>query len=586
MKLNFNVKWCIVWAMMVLNITAIYAQREKNNIYLFDCTGSMQKNGLWEPAKAALDATITTQASIPSSQFIVIPFGDNPYSSFEFNSAAYQGKKADIAKAFATNIQIAKYTRISDVLQEGFSRVNPNKENKIYLLTDGMPNSGDTPEKVAQTITNWCSNHRNSRLFYVALTNGVVNPVIQQAIDACPDAFVVQCEGRVIPQIADISSDVYTNLEELAKAREVSFSIPGEYDLNVSTDDTLFHVYVDGDKASDGKILVSLSPKSGKDVSLLHQLLQGGSYTFTAVLQCKDKRYFIANPTLTIHVADEVPSKLTLADGQEEICADGVEWYDSFWWSDATPDQRVEWDLSPIFANQLNNTILRLKLEGENHDFQACYNDEPIGKDQVIAIVPNHPAMLQVLFNHDAETGKRYFHLVPAGHEALDMINEQPVANYEGTSLRTSYSVAWNPLKTLMFWLGVFILALLILWFVVLKPIFFPTIKIGKVEMTGPQAYYVSKRLKGARKVVFTSKKKSQNIISRMFTGEVRYVRADHFSPELAILPSGGKKKVKVRSEGRLAASWDVCPSTIFSQYEKGRIINRTSGDEAEIEFS
>lgn len=578
-------RYCILMSMLFSTI-CVNAQREKNNIYLFDCTRSMKTNKLWEPARAALDATITTQASIQGSQFIVIPFGDNPYPSFSFSSAGYQDKKDDINKAFEEHVNVAKYTRISDVLQKGFSKVNPNKDNKIYLLTDGEPNGSDTSEKVAQTITNWCGNHRNTRLFYVALTDGVINPVIQQAIDACPDAFVVQCEGKVIPQISDISSDVYTNLEELAKERVVAFSMPGEYDLEVSADDTLFNINVSGNKAIDGKIMMSFSPKDGRDINLLHQLLQGGSHTFSATLQCRDKSYFIANPTITVHVADEVPAKLTIADGQEEICADGVEWHDSFLWSDSTPDQKVEWDLSPIFANQLNSTVLRLKLECEDNDCQVWYNDELVGKDRIITIVPDNPAVLQVLFNHDAETGKRYFNLVPVGHESLDMINDQPVDNYEGTSLRTEYSVVWNPLKTFVFWLGIIILALLVLWFVVFKHIFFPTIKMGKVEMTGPQSYYVSKRLKGARKVVFTSKKKSQNIISRIFTGEVRYVKADHFSPELTIQPSGGKKKVKVRSEGNPAASWSVYPSTIFSQYEKGKIANQTSNDEAEIEFS
>ena len=166
MNNSFTIKYRIVTILvMLLCAVGVNAQREKNNIYLFDCTGSMKSNGLWQPAKEALNATIDTQSTIPGSQFTIIPFGDSPYSYFVFGSTDYKNKKSDINNAFDKYIEEAKYTRITDVLNSGFSRCDENKENKIYLLTDGMPNGGDTPEKVAKAISDWCSNHRNSRLF-------------------------------------------------------------------------------------------------------------------------------------------------------------------------------------------------------------------------------------------------------------------------------------------------------------------------------------------------------------------------------------------------------------------------------------
>lgn len=586
MKRRIFIRYCIALVLALMTYASASAQREKNNIYLFDCTGSMKTNGLWEPAKNTLDATITTQTAIPGSQFTIIPFGDNPYPAFTFTSAEYPGEKSDIEIAFNSNIAAAKYTHITDVLLAGFSKVDPNKDNKIYLLTDGMPNHGDTPEKVAQTIRDWCRNHRNCRLFYVALTNGVLNPVIKQAIDDCDDAFVVQCEDKVIPQIADISSDVYTNLAELDKEREIYFSLPSEYALNVNCADSLFDVMVRGNKASDCKILISLVPK--RSIQELHQLLHGEEYEFPVSIQCKDNRFFIANPNVTVHVTDEVPSKLTIALGYDEIWTEEVNWYDSFLWSDAAPDQKVVWDLIPIFENQLANSSLKLRFdnrEGKN-DFRAWYNGKPIKNGEIITIAPGKNAILEVLFDHDAQTGKRYFDLIPAGYSALDMINDQPAENYEGTSLRGEYSTSWNPLKTLLFWLGIILLALLALWFILLKRIFFPTIKLSKIEFTGPGSYYASKRLKGARKVVLSSKRRSQNILSRIFTGEIRYLRAEHFSPALTITPSGGKKKVKLRPEGKSANTWDIYPSAIFGQYDKGTLTNRTTGDKSNIEFS
>lgn len=550
----------------------------------------MKTNGLWEPAKATLDATISSQTSIQGSQFCVIPFGDNPHQPFEFDSSNYNGTKSAINKAFDNYINQEEFTRISNVLKAGFKIVDANKDNKIYLLTDGMPNGGDSPKLVANTIREWCGNHHNCRLFYVALTKGVINPEIKQAIDDCPDAYIVQCENKVIPQIADLSpSEVYTNLAELSTPREISFSIPGKYALAVEANDSLFDVSVAENAAIDGKIKVYLIAKNGDDQAQLYQKLQGREYSFPVKIQCKEKGYFIANPEVIIHVSDETPSKLAIARGEDELRAGGAEWYDSFLWSDAAPEEKIRWDLSPIFTHQFYNSKLTLKFQADNGneaDFQAWFNGNPINNGSIIQILPDYPAILEVQFNHDAYSGKRYFSLKPAKTEGLDLINERPHDEYEGTSLRTEYDVVWNPLKTALAWLAGILLILLILWLAFLKRLFFPTIRIAKVTMTGPGSYYLSKKIKGARKVIFTSKRKSQNILSRIFTGEVRFVRADHFSPDLTIEGAGGKKKVKLQSVGKAGNAWDIYPSSIFRQYEKGTITNRLTKESAEIEFN
>lgn len=590
MKQETTRKYLALLLILLLSVPYCFGQREKNNIYLFDCTGSMKTNQLWEPAREALNATISTQTSIPGSHFYVIPFGDNPYQTIEFNSADYGGCKDDMEKAFRKYVSEAKYTHISDVLKAGFAKTDQNKENKIYLLTDGMPNGGDSQEKVAAVIREWCGNHKNCRLFYVALTNGVISPTIRQAIDECEDAFIVQCEGKVIPQIVDISpNEIYTNLEELGAPREVTFSIPGRYKLDVASTDSLFNVRVADNSAVNGKIKIRLSPKNGQDAAGLHQMFQGGRHSFDIKLQCADKKYFIANPIVRVNVADEVPSKLSIAQGEEELKADGAKWYDSFLWSDAAPDKKIRWDLAPAFKNELRNSSLDLTFgtnEDDEADYQAWFNGEPVKAGGSIRIEPGRPAVLEVMFNHDAKTGKRYFTLTPKAVEGLDFINDQPAAEYEGTSLRTEYAVGWNPLKTLLFWLGVVILGLLLLWLLILKRIFFPSIKMGKVAFTGPGTYYVSKKIKGARKVVLTSRRKSQNIVSRLFTGEIRYIKADFFTSELAILPVGNKKKVKLTTESGVNNTWDIYPSSIFAQYDKGTIENRNTKEKSEIDFS
>ena len=580
------VKVLVCFLMILININIVYSQKERNNIYLFDCTGSMRSAKLWEPAKDALNTTIQTQTEIPGSSFTVIPFGDNPYEVFSFDKSQYQSKKKNIEKSFDNYISQARYTHISDVLKLGFDKTDINKDNKIYLLTDGMPNGGDSPEKVAQTIREWCRNHKNCRLFYVALTEGVINPVIQSAIDKCPDAFVVQCEGNVIPQIADISSDVYANIEELDKQYEISFSLPGEYSIIVNNNDSYFDVIAKGGKAKDGKILLSLKPKNGLSTEELHQILKGEDYRLPISIQCADKRYFIANPSLKVNISDKIKTSLTLADGVDEIVTPGAKWHDSFLWSSESNDQVIEWDLSPIFKNQLPNSQVSFEIETEENqpkDYRVWFNGNDISETMSFLVTPNDSAILQLVFNHEAKEGKRYFRLVPDEVISIDMINSQPLDKYGETTLRTEYSKVWNPLKTFLFWFGIVLLVAVIIWIFALKRIIFPIIKLSRIEMSGPGTYYVSRKIKGARKVVFTAKRKNQNILSKIFTGQIRYVKADHFSHELILEAAGGKKKVKLKS---IDNSWDIYPTRIFKQYDKGDLINRETKEKSEIEFT
>lgn len=589
MPKKLRLKYLILLVLTLYVILPIYSQREQNYIYLFDCTGSMKTNKIWDAAQKALDGTISKQTTIPTSQFIIIPFGDHPEQPIHFSSSEYINSKTNIEKAFNTYIGKEKFTRITDVLNEGFKKIDPNKENKIYLLTDGQPNNGDTAEKVAQTIKEWCGNHRNCRLFYVALTKSAVNPTIKKAIDDCSDAFIVECESNVIPQIADISSDIYTNLAELTTPKTISFSLPGDYGLKIISNDSLFNVSIDGNKATEGKIIIRISPKDGMALPQLHQKLNGEDYIFGATIQCSDQNYFIANPNINIHVYDGIPSRLTLAGGVEQLPAEGAKWYDSFLWSESTDEKKISWDLTPEFQNNLTDTEIKLKFsipKGSTSDFQAWYNQKPIKVGDVVTISPNKPAVLEVMFNHDAATGKRYFELLPAKYKSLDMVNEVPISEYQGTSLRTEYHVGWNPLKTFLFWLLVVLIGVLILWFVILKRIFFPKIQMSRVEFTGPGSYYVSKRLRGARKIVFSDSKKKQNFLSLVFTGKVRCVRAGHFQPALIIEAAPGHHRVKIRNERNEVAGWDIYPSTTFGQYETGYVINKKTNEKSNITFS
>ena len=587
---------CILLCIFLLSAGfTVYARQEKNNIYLLDCTGSMKSNGLWQPAREAINATVTTQAAIPGSTFTVIPFGDEPYERIIFDSNDALAKLPAIGEAFDKYVVSAKHTHISDVLIAGFTRCDPNKENKIYLLTDGEPNGGDTDEKVVKAINDWCGNHRNSRLFYVALKTGVVNDRIRNAIADCPDAYIVECRDGVIPQIGDISSVINANIEGLDETHSLSFNIPLEIPLSLECDDSLFTASIPGGKASGGKIPMAIRSR-GLSVAELHPLTApsapGRPYSFTIKVTSADSRYIIANPVVTVNMADHLQSRLTMLEGDKEADMGNAAWHGSFLWSDESTPGKVAIDLSPEFANAADPkaaiSLTVSSADGAPNDFTVIFNGKELGKGERITLTPatKGEARLEIIFDRHAKEGKRYFKIETVASRGIDLLNSWPVDDDVPLTLRARYSIGWNPLKTTLFWTGVGLLALLALWFIALRPIFFPSIKLARIELTGPGSYYASKKTKGARKVVLTSGRRSQGMLSRLFTGEVRYVRASHFSPDIEILPVGGKKKIRLRPLNRGTEAWDISPTAIFNPYEKGTIAHRSRPDKTGIETS
>lgn len=575
-------------------LPSLYGQRERNNVFLFDCTNSMKKQGLWQPALDALDATIATQSKIKDAQFTIIPFGDRDFKSFSFSSGEYQKNFKDIRAEFDVAMEQSRNTHISPVLKRAFNNCDPTKDNRIYLLTDGQPNNQDSPEKVAALIASWCGASKNVRLFYVMLNNKAVSPIIEKAIDNCPDAYIVKCSGNIIPQIEDFTNvSIHANINELDEIHDLRFSSPATYKATVVCDDPYFKVELADGSVGNLKARLKISSRKSLSVDSLHTLLShhiqpGGEYVFPIKVQISEPGSVIANPEVTVYMTDYIQCKLTIADGErEELKGEKAQWHDSFLWSKASEPGETTFDLKPFFVNARPDSELKMSVkaaEGQPSDFTVYFNSKELNDDNEFTIKPNQDAIVKIVFNTDAKTGKRYFQLENEDADEIDIINAVPADEFESLSLRSEYEVNWNPLKTIFFWIGVALLAALILWFAALRRIFFPTIKAKKMIMTGPGSYYLSKKIKGVRKIEMNTRKKSQNAFSLLFTGKILQISAPHFAPGITATP-GTKKKVRFRSEVKGGEAWDFIPTSTVAPFESTTATHRSSKEKFTIEI-
>lgn len=583
---------CAVLLCVVLAAPGAGAQRQRNNIYLFDCTQSMQELGIWDAAKTALGRTVDVQAAQPEALFTVIPFQGTVHPAFSFDAAGRAKYQGEIEKACDKYITNRTNTNIVDALQAGFDRCRPELDNRVYLLTDGTDNVKKTPAVVA-LINKWCASHVNARLFYVTLDEKAVDPAIRAAIDACDDAFMVNCHKGVIPQIADITpNEIYANTLELDAIHRILFSEPGDYALSLRCSDPFFTPVLEGTGAGGQLLRVKISPRDASlPIEELNALLADatdaqGNYCFTFDVLTSDPRALaIANPTVEVTVSNRRPRKLSLAalGSDETVIKPGSESHPAFLFSAEKLPDVVEIDLAPEFndAAAAAGSAAAFTLapaHGQPLDFDVLFNGTPVGAGESFTLEPGKPGRLAIVFAPEAQTGKRYFELKCCGTHLLEMLNDAPADRPAALGLRTSYSRNWNPLATVLFWLGVALLAALVLWFAVLRRIFYPRFTISSVEFTGPGSYYVRKKVKGYRKLVLTSRRYNQGLLSRLFTGPVLAVRAEEWAPEINIEPGRKRTARVVDTKG-----WDFVPGRTLKRFETYELINSASGAKSKL---
>lgn len=593
-------KWltCILLSLAMVAAAApeARAQRQRNYIYLFDCTQSMQDLGIWQPAKDALQSTIEKQSEHPEAQFTVIPFQAANHRSYDFEAGQFGRYRDDILADCDKYIAARTNTNLVAALEGAFAKCRPEMENNIYLLTDGTDNVQGT-RAVVDLINRWCSNHNNTRLFYVTLDPRAVDPAIKAACDGCPDAYLVNCHNGVIPPIAYVSPAVlYGSVTELDAVHTVmaSESVPGG--LAVECDDPFFKAVPAGGGAR--SLSLRFEPRRPvASVDSLNALLAPhtdaeGNYIFTIRAAAADPRSLIvANPEVTVVMSNRRQRRMSLltAGFDEVILKPGADSYGAFLWSPARDPQPVELDLAPEFneAARAAGSSVDMRLlpaHGQEPDFAVLFNgSEPAGPGGTFTVRAGQPARVQIIFTPGAATGKRYFRLQCTGARDIDVLNGVAVGpagdaealDEASIDVRTTNTRRWNPLAVLLFWLAVGLTAALVLWFAVLRRIFFPRFAVAAIEITGPGSYYLRKKLKKYREVRLTARPARQGALSRIFTGPVLIVRDAAWSPAITLRP-GARRSVRASGAGH-----EFVPSAVMRRGESYEVINSATGEKS-----
>ncbi len=236
----------------------------------------------------------------------------------------------------------------------------------------------------------------------------------------------------------------------------------------------------------------------------------------------------------------------------ESVTFGTVEYYPSFLWVDSktTPVTKTfDFDFSPdakkydsyaefqFVDNEgkaINTDIMQVKVDGK----KIPNNRFRIGSDVA-------SKKLTFGFSPNAHDGKHqgYFKLI--SHQ-LDRIDSQPLRigqKADAFQWTLYYDKRMNPLAKVVIWIGIAIFSMLIIWFIIFRPIFFP--RFGSIQKTFniPGMAPLILRFKGARMVVVAaSYSKKQSAWNRFWTGKILYKTHPAFVAPIIFKPSEGSR--------------------------------------------
>ena len=546
----------------------LFAQRQRNYVYIFDCTGSMEvPNKIWKPAKQFMKEDID-QLDENATVNIVL-FHQQTAVPIRFKAKDFNWK--DVEVKCDSMFKKSTHTGICQAWDLGLKFIDRNRNNYLYLFTDGLENvHPQRTEAVCQRIKDWCKQAPNNYAFFVALGEEMKKkPEVQKLIDAtksCDRAFFVDNNKHPAPFGAFDKTTFNVNCHSIHEL-STGFSDFGTFDASIECQDEYYRVELKDGKIMDGKATFILKQK--KQPSNNHQI--------KIKVNTDPENLNICNPIIYVNIDTRDLANLDM--GQPSGVTEGqydageAETYRSFLFWKGKKSDLIEVDLSAMFNGQAKkrNCSLMVFLDLPVEVKGKCslfYNGERIDNSFVIKATDSR-SMIGIEVPHELAQ-KEYVIGFKGKSNNLETINAEESRVYE-SSIYFEHEINWNPLQIILLWFGILALALLLLWFTMLKPILYPGMRLSRLELSSKKGYYINKKINGARKVIISNKRNKQSFLNKLFTGEILYIVNEIWTSPWELSPKDRKKVAKINLHGK----YMITPITSeLANYGEYQLIN------------
>ncbi len=272
-------------------------------------------------------------------------------------------------------------------------------------------------------------------------------------------------------------------------------------------------------------------------------------------------------------------------------------YYDKFLWKKHVPDtlyRTIEFDFNQDAKNYMDKP-LRLGLfkktdsgkmlpvtESEMEVFvdgQKCPNN-------IIDVQPGTDQMkVGIVFKPEAENKVHHWFFRAVDDGGLERINDMDPDTYQADNaslmdIEVDKNKVMNPLAMGTALTTLLLLAALLVWLFVMKAIFFPTFRVGKIQLSDPVPYNTLKRMRGYRKMILTNKQPKQGFFDKVFAGKILYEVNDLWTSEVVIEP-------KDRNSVRLRCPKDfMADARVLKKNQEYTIQNMTTSTKTKIKIS
>lgn len=538
--------------LLILSPFVLNAQETERRVYYLDCSYSMVSNKLWDEVRSKLKDAIDGVEN-EKTELIVVPFAfdTQSHSHLEYfkENATTLGKYNLKKKIDALEITKSTKTYLKDPLADFYAnRADPRKVNYMFLMTDGK-DEGPSGQ-FSNLLSRWQNRYRGMKVygFYVMLHSDARDSNVENVINSQKHLWKVE-RADVNINLVRLQSNAIFNARS-----DKYFELPIYGKYNGMTFHASFpassRYHVDHTEIKNGKLRVYVTchedpyrlPESESN-NLNITMTGGGEFDFlvteTVVVNCLSKR-------------ERSLKTSTLSSSKDNTEPFGtVEYYPSFLWvkSNIKPvTQTIEFDFSRDAQNDslsfaefqfvdndgkvIGTDILQVSVDGQ----QLSNNSFKVGSNVT-------SKKITFSFTPEAQGGKHQGYLRLISHH-LDRIDSQllrPGQQVNAFQWTLKYDKCMNPLAKGLMWIIIFIASCLLLWFIILRPIFYPHFaKFTKsilIEKDGKKIRQLNYAFKGARKVIFYNQKVKQSLLKRIFVGETRTLVDPNFTSKLTFSP-------------------------------------------------
>lgn len=546
MFLYYTLKKYLLLLILILVGISLSAQDNKKvrRVYYLDATYSMiNPEQLWDPVRKDLEQAINAIQD-QTTEIYVIAFGADKGEKLHVWSdvATSTGKKNIISGFMSYQPQKNTMTYLDRPLQDFYSNHIPSQRTTYcFLMTDGKDENVNTsifPNLLAQW--EYYSQNKDVYGFYVALNDAAADKSVRNIILTQDKLWLVKSANVNINTIR-LDNNAISNIRQDNRI-EIPIRDGSLAGLNVVADaDPIDGVEIGKCSITDGKLCIDFNVTGDMSTMPDKQSINIG-------LSLSNASEFDILLTDKVSATFNNKKEKVMKTPVGQIKMGEVMHYDEFWWKPrfVQPLQyKLAFEMSPdAKANPKSYAEL-----------EFVYNDgEPIDLEKMVVVINEDTlknnkfkvspdclvADIAISFVSDAETGKHQGY-IKLGNNNLDRVNNTELSDKDKLevcqwTIRNNKKT--NPLKVAVLSIAAFIIALVLLWFIIFRKIFYP--KFGSIQKTFiiPNATPLIVKFKGARQVVISAKhNKRQSLWNRFWTGKIIYKTHPAFNTPISFKP-------------------------------------------------